>query len=472
MFSDKVCRRARINRDSRFDGLFYSAATTTKVYCRPICPGTPPLEGNATYFSSSAAARAAGYRPCLRCRPELAPGNWMRNAVDWRVRHVLERIHQGAPAAALTAAERTSGAAFRNVVGASVTQYQLAHRLDCAKMLLSDTALELSRVATATGFSSPRQLQKAVTRLYGRDIFASRKPLPQGQRDGLPAYTLMLHYRPPFDWGGCLEYFRKRAIAGVEWADGETYRRSFQIDGHPGWFSLQHVPDRRALRLEVHTDALSGLMQIVMRIRRMFDLDADPLMLDAFFRNDRLLGKLWKKHRGLRVPVGWDAFEFSVRAVVGQLISVRAATVLMGKIAGAFSEETTLQAPREIGRVFPGPSRLQDADLQSCGLTQNKAAAIRAIARATLQGTLVLGSTADLKPYLQQCTALRGIGDWTAQTIAMRGMGHPDAFPAGDLGIVKALSTEGRRLKPAEVHKTAERWWPWRAYAAMLLWRK
>ena len=205
-------------------------------------------------------------------------------------------------------------------------------------------------------------------------------------------------------------------------------------------------------------------------MRRMLDLDADPLALESLFSKDRLLGPAWLRRPGLRVPVGWDAFEFSVRAIAGQLVSVIAATRVMGKIAARFSGNLEMPLTEGIDRVFPGPLQLQGVTLPDCGLTRNKAAAISALARAVASGELELEATSSLEEFIRKCTAIRGIGDWTAQTIAMRGLGHPDAFPAGDLGIVKALSFGGRRLKPEQIREMAEAWRPWRAYAAMLLW--
>ena len=477
-FTYNVCRTARVTRDARYDGLIFSGSSTTKIYCRPICPGKPPLKPNNIYFQNGAQAEAAGFRPCLRCRPEVAPGSLIRNADTWEVRHALEQIHQGIPPddVLVTGAARIKEPAgnmpivFQDDYERKLSAYWKTFRLGFAKMLLTDTALSIEDVSTAARFDSTREMLDALSSLYHRDPLTFRKPLPVHRQPGLKSCALMLTYRPPFDWPVLLDYFRARAIAGVEKVEDEAYHRSICLNGHPGWLSLQNVADRNAVRLEVHTSSLSCLMQVVWRARRMLDLDADPLTLESLFSTDSVLSSSWEHHPGVRVPAGWDAFEFGVRAIVGQLISVGVATKLMGRIVDAFSEDLQLPAPKGIEKVFPSPVRLQGSDMRPCGLTRNKAAAIAALAQAVVKGTFHLDTSTDLDTFIKQCTAFRGIGDWTAQTIAMRGLGDPDAFPAGDLGIVKALSAGGKPLKPERIRQMAEQWRPWRAYAAMLLW--
>ena len=477
-FIYNICRTARVTRDARYDGLIFSGSSTTKIYCRPICPGKPPLEPNNIYFQNGAQAEAAGFRPCLRCRPEVAPGNLIRNADTWEVRLALRRIHQGIPpddgfdtrTAKIKGPAGDMPTGFHSAVGTSMLNYWKTFRLGFAKMLLTDTAFSIEDITGAAGFDSTRGMLDALANLYHRDPLTFRKPLPVRTQPGLKSCALMLAYRPPIDWPSLLEYFRARAIAGVEKVEDEGYQRNFYLNGHSGWVSFQNAPNLNAVRLEVHSSSLGCLMQVVWRVRRMLDLDADPLTLESLFRTDPVLGPAWLRHPGVRVPVGWDAFEFGVRAIVGQLVSVGVATKLMGRIADAFSEDLALLAPKGIEKVFPTPACLQGADIRPCGLTRNKAAAIAALALAVVNAELDLETTTDLDTFIQRCTAFRGIGDWTAQTIAMRGLGDPDAFPAGDLGIVKALSAGGQPLKPAHIRKMAERWRPWRAYAAMLLW--
>ena len=465
-------------RDVRYDGLFFSGSSTTKIYCRPICQGKPPQESNNIYFQSGAQAEATGFRPCLRCRPESAPGFLIRNADTWEVRLAIGRIHQGIPpddgfdtrAAKIKGPAGNMPTGFHSAVGTKMVNYWKTFRLGFAKMLLTDTALSIEDITSAAGFDSIQGMLDALANLYHRDLLTFRKPLPVRTQPGLKSCALMLAYRPPIDWPALLDYFRARAIAGVEKVEDEIYQRSFHLNGHLGWLSLQNAPNLNAVRLEVHSSSLECLMQVVWRARQMLDLDADPLTLESFFRADDVLGPAWAHHPGVRVPVGWDAFEFGVRAIVGQLVSVGVATKLMGRIVDAFSEDLVLSAPKGIERVFPTPVCLQGADLRPCGLTRNKAAAIGELAQAVVNDTFHLKTTSDLDTFIKRCTAFRGVGDWTAQTIAMRGLGDPDAFPAGDLGIVKALSAGGQPLKPAHIRQMAERWRPWRAYAAMLLW--
>jgi len=477
-FSFRVCRRARVARDARYDGLFFSGASTTKTYCRPTCPGKPALESNNIFFQSRAQAEEAEFKPCLRCRPELAPGRPIQKAAGWQVRHALERIHQGlfseeafdAQTVPVNAPSDQVPNEFHTIVGATLPRYWKTFQLGFAKTLLTDTALSLEKITSIARFEDSQAMLDALSSLYRRDPLALRKPLPVQVQPGVKSCALMLSYRPPFDWSALLNYFRAHAIVGVEKVADEVYLRSFCLNEHRGWLSLQNVPNFNAVRLEVHASSLSCLMRVVWRVRRMLDLDANPLALGAFFGEDPLLGPVWLRHPGLRVPVGWDAFEFAVRAIVGQLVSVGVATKLVGKIVEAFAENLSLPAPKDIEKLFPSPACLQGADMRPCGLTRNKATAIVALAQAEVSGTVDLETASDLDTFIQRCTALRGIGEWTAQTIAMRGLGDADAFPASDLGIVKALSAAGQPFKPAHIRKMAERWRPWRSYAAMLLW--
>jgi AraC family transcriptional regulator of adaptative response / DNA-3-methyladenine glycosylase II len=471
-----ICRAARVARDARYDGILFSGARTTKIYCRPICPGKPPLAANQVFFQNSAQAEAAAYRPCLRCRPELAPGHLIRNAGSWKVRYILDRIHQGDRSRDLVdgfgAVHQGALGLFQEVLGACLPEYEQTFQLGFAKLLVTDTALPLSRIAAVSGMGTSRTLVAGLTNRYRKDPSALRKPLPVEPRPGLQSCALNLFHRPPLDWDGLLHYFHRRAIAGVESVAGGVYQRSFKLQGAGGWFSVRPVPGCHAVRLEVHTTDLCCLKQVVWRVRRMLDLDADPMALEAHFQNDPILNAVFRRHPGLRVPVAWDAFEFAVRAVVGQVVSVGAATALMGRIAAEYSQALCLPAPRGIEKLFPGPFGLQQADLRKCGLSRTKADAIAALAREVADERLDIQAAARLDSFIADCTALRGIGDWTARTIAMRGMGDPDAFPAGDLGIVKALSAAGQKITPARIEKIAHAWKPLRAYAAMLLWEK
>ncbi len=474
-----VCRAARVARDARYDGLFFSGAASTKVYCRPTCPGKPPLESNTVFFKSRAQAEAAGFRPCLRCRPELAPDPPLQKVAGWQVRCALGRIHRGmfpdddlpgVQSLLVGASPDREPEDFHAVVGATVSQYAKTFQSGFAKMVLTDTPFPLEDVAVAAGFDTPETMLNVLSRLHGRDPLAFRRPLPVQTYPGVKSCALMLSYRPPFDWSALLGFLRARTITGVETVTDETYRRSFSLHGCRGWFALQNVPQMNAIRLGVHASDLSCLMQVVWRVRRMLDLDADPLALGTFFGNDPLLGIVWQRHPGLRVPVCWDGVEFAVRAIVGQVVSVTVATKLVGNIAGALGDNLSPAPPEGIEKVFPGPDRLLEIEMQSCGLSRNKALAIATLARAVVDGDLDLETACNPDDFIKRCTALRGIGEWTAQTIAMRGLGDADAFPAGDLGIVKSLAAAGHPLTPALIRKMAERWRPYRSYAAMLLW--
>lgn len=284
-------------------------------------------------------------------------------------------------------------------------------------------------------------------------------------------FSFDLSYRPPFDWQSLIDYYRLRAVTGIEVVEDETYTRSFSVHGDKGWFCIRHKPEHDCVGLEVNASGPSCLDAVVQRVERMLDLDADPKTLDLFFGKDDLLGDTWSRNPGLRVPVCWDPFEFVVRAIAGQLISVHAATKGVGKVVDKVGETLPFPAPKGIVSLFPTPMRLGRTDIRSCGLTRTKAGAVKAIARALEEGSICLKKKDTLESFLQQCTAIKGVGDWTAQTIAMRGLGYKDAFPAADLAIVKAIGHKTQPMKPAAIRTLAERWRPWRSYAAMLLWK-
>jgi AraC family transcriptional regulator of adaptative response / DNA-3-methyladenine glycosylase II len=457
-FGFETCRNARVNRDRRYDGLFYSAAATTKVYCRSICPGKPPLVSNTVFFKTREEAESAGFRPCLRCRPELAPGSAIQNTILSQDSRPHDYNHR-----TLSLEEEGDGGAGQT----NWTRYQVGF----AKILLTDTDLPLKLISRICRFENSQKMMHVLSNLYHRDPRTFRKPLPVESHAGLSSCALILSYRRPFDWSVLLDYFRARAVRRMESVADDVYQRSFDLGRHQGWLCLEHMPGKNAVRLEVHATDLICLMQVVWRVRRMLGLDADPMALEAIFREDPLLGDVWLRYPGLRVPVAWDAFELAVRAVVGQVISVTAATGLVGRIVETFGTRLSVPGPKGIEKVFPGPANLQKVDLRSCGLTATKAKAIAALARAVTMGELDLTMTVDLDTFIRKCIGLPGIGEWTAQTIAMRGLGHPDAFPAGDLGIVKAMSIAGQPMTATQIRKMADRWRPQRSFAAMLLWK-
>ena len=461
------CRRKCHDGDVQYDGIFFSGVSSTKIYCRSTCPAISPLEKNNSFYQNKALAEKAGLRPCLRCRPELAPDQPIREDSMWQINNIIGRIHQGIFPDGMAKPQLDE---FTSIIGVTPTKYWKTIQLGFAKMLLTDTSLSEEEIAKITKFDTSENMVNELFQLYRRDPVKVRKPLKVEVEYGTKSCALLLFYRPPFDWSVLLNYFAARTITGVEKVTGDVYLRSFCLNGQQGWFSLQNVQDTNALRLEVHAPDLSCLMPLVWRVRRMFDLNADPLRLKELFKNDSILGSVWLRHPGIRVPVCWDTFEFTVRAIVGQLISVKTATKLVKNIVETFADDLLISTPKGIKKIFPSASCLRKMGKHSFGLTQNKIAGIEGFSQMVVEGSIDLKDIGNLDTFVEQCKSIRGIGEWTAQNIVMKGLGSKNAFPASDLGIVQAMPADSQRRTPAHIKKIAERWHPLRSYAAMLLW--
>jgi AraC family transcriptional regulator of adaptative response / DNA-3-methyladenine glycosylase II len=506
----EACERARQARDPRFDGRFFIGVRTTGVYCRPICPVRQPKAENVRFFASAAGAAEAGFRPCLRCRPESSPGTWAWQGTAATVSRALRLIQEGALdegsvdelAGRLGIGPRHLGRLFLRHVGAPPLRVAQTRRLHLAKKLLDETSLKVTEIAYASGFGSVRRFHEALRGAYGRppgEIRRGRGEAPAragagagagaGARAGAGAgagtgagagagegIRLRLAFRPPFDWEALRAFFALRAVPGVEAADGESYRRTIAIDGRLGRISVRAVPGAHHLDLAVELpDLAAALVRVLARVRRMFDLDADPLTIERDLGRDAALAKLLRARPGLRVPGAWDGFELAVRAVLGQQVSVKGARTLAGRLAERFGARLPVDAGDVPSLAFPTPEALADADLESVGLPAARAATIRRLARSVLDGALDLEASRDLETSLAELGRLEGIGPWTAHYVALRALGEPDAFPASDLGLLGGASLQlaprGERFTPASLERRAEAWRPWRAYAAMHLWQ-
>ncbi|MGY3039001.1 AraC family transcriptional regulator of adaptative response / DNA-3-methyladenine glycosylase II [Rhodanobacter sp. TND4EL1] len=471
-----VCEQARRSRDARFDGLFFTAVSSTGIYCRPVCPAPAAKRENVRYFANAAAAEVAGYRPCLRCRPELAPGSdeWQRgNRV---VAGALKLIEAGALAeqsldelaARLGVGARQLRRLFVEHIGAPPISVHTTRRLLFAKQLLTETALPVTEVALASGFRSLRRFNAAfaqANRIEPREL--RRHPRAAA---GAPL-VLRLGYRPPYAFDALLAFLRTRALPGVEQVDELGYARVFGLASAPGWLRVSAWPDDgHALQLELLCPQPTQILGVVTTLRRMFDLDANPQMITDTFSSDPVLGPLRQHEPGLRLPGGWDGFEIAVRAVLGQQISVAAARTLAGRIVQRWGEPVA-GLPAGLERLFPTPAALADADLRAIGLTTSRAATVRGMARALLDGRVDFRTEQSLDEFVARWVALPGIGEWTAHYMGMRALGHPDAFPAADLILRRAANPDGDALTTSELSRVAEAWRPWRAYAVMHLWR-
>lgn len=476
--SPDTCDQARRSRDPRFDGLFFTAVHSTRIYCRPVCPA--PYAKRVSYFATAAAAEAAGYRPCLRCRPELSPsdGAWRRG--DAAVARALTLIDQGAladaPLSALAArvglGERQLRRLFVERLGAPPGGVHGTRRLLFAKQLLTETALPVTDVAMAAGFGSLRRFNAAFQDAYRMAPRELRRQPGATARDGGDTLSLRLAYRPPYDFAAMLDFLRGRALPGVEVVDADSYARVIAgADGRHGWLRVSAWPGEHALKLELHAPMASRLLDIVQRLRRMFDLDADPQAIAAVLSPDPRLRSALRRRPGLRLPSGWDGFEIAVRAVLGQQVSVAAARTLATRLAQRHGEALETPFGPGLQHLFPTPAALAEADLQAIGLTRARAATVRTVAQALLDGRVDFRPERTLDDFAARWVALPGIGPWTAQYIAMRALGHPDAFPAEDLVLRKALSRDGTQATAGQATALAERWRPWRAYAVIHLWK-
>ena len=473
----KVCEKARLSRDARFDGMFFTAVTSTRIYCRPVCPAPSPKPTNIRYYASAAAAEAAGFRPCLRCRPELAPGN----AVWQRGEHVVARALKLIDTGMLTehsleqlAARVDIGARqlrrlFVEHLGAPPIDVHTTRRLLFAKQLLTETALPVTEVALASGFGSLRRFNAAF-------LQANRIPPRELRRHPRTvvgdALVLRLGYRPPYDFVTLLAFLRTRSLPGVELVDEHSYMRVFGVADAPGWLRLSAWPKgEHALKLELHCPQPAQLLPVVTRLRRMFDLDAEPQAIAATLGAGGVLKPLLRKRPGLRLPGGWDGFEIAVRAVLGQQVSVAAARTLATRIVHRYGEPLAVPLLPGLECLFPTPERLAEADLREIGVTTARAATIRGIAQALLDGRIDFRAEQPLDEFVERWVALPGIGEWTAHYMAMRAMSHPDAFPAADLILRRVAAGDAPELSTKALTALAETWRPWRAYAVMHLWR-
>ena len=474
---ERTCEKARLSRDARFDGLFFTAVTSTGIYCRPVCPAPAPKRANIRYYASAAAAEAAGFRPCLRCRPELAPGNqaWQRG--DHVVARALKLIEAGALddgslddlAHQVNVGARQLRRLFVDRLGAPPISVHTTRRLLFAKQLLTETAMPVTEVALASGFRSLRRFHAAfaqANRIAPREL----RRRPHAVEGG--ALVLRLAYRPPYDFATLLAFLRDRSLPGIEQVDEHGYARVFGPADAPGWLRLGAWPDGgHALRLELHGVQPAQMLPLVTRIRRMFDLDADPHAIAATLRTHPVLRPLLRRRPGLRLPGGWDGFEIAVRAVLGQQVSVAAARTLASRIVERYGIAVADAPAPGLARLFPTPEVLADADLRAIGVTTARADTIRGIARALLDGRVDFRADQPLDAFVERWVALPGIGEWTAHYMAMRALSHPDAFPAADLILRRAASTDGDTMPTRALSALAEAWRPWRAYAVMHLWR-
>lgn len=486
-------------RDARFDGRFFTGVTSTGIYCRPVCAVRTPRRENCRFFTLAAQAESAGFRPCLRCRPEVAPqamawsvqdatGILVQQAVrlldapDFAAAHDVQGATVARLAQRLGVSDRHLRRIFEAALGVSPLQYLQTRRLLTAKQLLTDTPMPVTQVALASGFGSVRRFNAAFSTHYGLNPTQLRRGAasPQagahrgaaGATAATPAsVTLRLAWRPPMDVPALLAFFERRRFVGVEAmvTDGTapTLRRTVRLPGGiTGWLSAQFDTTRHLVLLHTSESLYPALPEVIRRVRAMLDLDADPAAINA------VLGPVFPGCDGLRVPGAFDGFELAVRAVLGQQITVAAARTLGQRLVEHLGEPVVTPWP-DLNRLFPTPAVLASASgdtLGQLGIVRQRQTAIVALARAADSGALALNALADVPATLSALCALPGIGDWTAQYIAMRVLRWPDAFPAGDVALHKALGVRRERSPARAALQASEAWRPWRSYGVIRAW--
>lgn len=479
-----ACYRAIQTRDSRFDGRLFVGVTSTGIYCRPICPARTPKFENCRFFASAAAAQAAGFRPCLRCRPETAPelASWRgtSNSVSRALALIAEGGLDGGHASVDRLAERLGLGSrqlrrlFDQHLGVSPVAIAQTRRVLFAKQLIQETRMPMAEVALASGFGSIRRFNETFRDLFRRPPgtlrrkSAGSRPAPVAEA----GVTVRLRYRAPYDWAAMLAYLDARAIEGVEQVSGDTYRRTVSHDGRLGVVHVSHEPARHNIVVLIEFPCVRVLPAIVAQVRRVFDVGADIETIATHLSRDRLLASLIARRPGLRTPGGWDGFELAVRAILGQQITVRAARVLAGRLVALCGILLPRSGRRAcLTHAFPSPERVASARLDELGMPRARRAALKALAEAVIADPHLFRPLGTAEEAIAKLREVPGVGEWTAQYIALRALRDTDAFPATDIGLLRgAADGTGVRPTPAYLLKRAERWRPWRAYAAQHLW--
>lgn len=481
LLDDKACYAALCAHDARFDGRFFVGVASTGIYCRPICRVKVPREENCSFFISAAAAEAAGYRPCLRCRPELAPGmapaelavHTARKAAFIMEEDCLADHKISDLAEKLKITDRHLRRIFFSEYGVSPVQYLQTLKLLLAKNLLTDTQLSVTEVAMAAGFGSIRRFNDLFQKQYRLTPSQLRKtgaPIPENNG----AITLSLGYRPPYAWNELISFLEGRAIPGVESVKDKVYRRTVSIPKgetvHRGWISVADVPKANSLSVTVSPTLVSVLSQVLTRIRFLFDVNCNPVKI---YEKLKVMNELSPGIcvPGMRLPGCFDSFEMSVRAILGQQVTVKAARTLAMRLATAFGEK--IETPfTELNVTFPGPSTIYklkapiENQLGPLGITSARARSILALAEALVTDSVTFSHSADPQKEMEKLLQLPGLGLWTVQYIGMRAFSWPDAFPHTDYGVKKALTGK----EPQEILNLSQVWKPWRSYATMNLW--
>ena len=466
-FDEQTCEQARLTRDARFDGRIFIGITSTGIYCRPICPSRHAKRVHVRFFRSAAAASAAGFRPCLRCRPEVAPGTPAWNGTSTTVSRGLRLIAEGALdeagvetlAARLGVSSRHLSRLFQRHLGALPTTVAQTRRLHFAKQLISDTNLPMAEVAMASGFRSIRRFNDVFRQSYGRPPSELRR---LGERTGVAEgkYVFHLAYRPPYDWNMLLGFLAARSVPGVESVRDGVYRRTVAIQGHPGLLEVRPAPEVHALCAHIRFPKPEHLLLIITRVRAMFDLAADPEVIRQVLGSDDFLAPLLTRHAGVRLPGVWDSIEALVHAIFRQRFSLEETRSLQGQLVEECGEPLSSVGAGELCHTFPTASALAESRL---GFLPRSVAGV---VRSGAQAVAAVRPNAPPDDLLLRLRAVKGVDESAVEYVAMRALNDSDAFPADSPELRGAL---GVTSSTRELLQRAERWKPWSAYAAVLL---
>ncbi|RFB03924.1 AlkA N-terminal domain-containing protein [Parvularcula marina] len=467
-----TCHRIISARDARYDGKFFTCVKTTGIYCRPICPARTPAEENCEFAPSAAAAEEAGYRACLRCRPESSPDLGAWRGTSSTVSRGLRLIEDGALdqgsvtdlADRLGVGERHLRRLFRQHLGATPIAVAQTRRVLLAKQLIHQTSLPMTEIAMASGFGSLRRFNETFTALYGKPPGSLRR----GSGESENGLVLTLTYQPPYDWEQILAFLSLRAMTGVEAVENGVYKRILRLGEQTGIINVSHAPEVSAIRIEASLPDTAALPGVIAKVRRVFDLGADPAAIAEVLSADPVLAPMVEKRPGLRLPGAWDGLEIGVRAILGQQVTVKAATTIASRLVAKYG--TRVETGNGLTHAFPNAQTLAGADIVGLGMPQKRADAISALARLAVEHPHLFEGGADPDELYAALTALPGIGPWTANYMAMRAARATDAFIEGDLIVRKNFSRGGEMISPKALAEHSAKWRPWRAYAVMHLW--
>jgi len=479
----QICYRALQSRDARFDGLLFVGVTSTGIYCRPVCPARTAKFENCRFFGSAAAAQEAGFRPCLRCRPETAPdlASWRgtSNTVSRALALIADGALDGDATSVETLAERLGlgerqlRRLFLQHLGAPPIVVAQTRRVLFAKQLIHETRMPMTQVALAAGFGSVRRFNEIFRDLFHRPPSALRRTTSARSAGAEAGVTIRLRYRPPYDWDSMLCYLSARAIPGVEVVESGSYRRTVELDGFVGSVEVMHLPEKQSLSVTIRFLNVQSFPAIVTRVRRLFDVGADIETIDAHLSCDPLLAPLVARRPGLRAPGGWDGFELAVRAILGQQVSVAAARRLAGQFVALHGKPVSNGDDSHSGlsHVFPTAQRIASVNSIALGMPNARLLSLKALAQATVADPNLFRPVGTIEEAIERLRTIRGVGKWTAQYIALRALREMDAFPASDVGLLRGVAIiDGAQSTSASLLNRAESWRPWRAYAAQHLW--